>query len=90
MHLPSVLTAAVLVAAAHAHPGHNIDEEMAARRDFLLSHSNNLNHCAEKQRAGGMRQRAIERRAGLATKLVKSPDLQGNRAVKRRVTGKLC
>jgi hypothetical protein len=77
MYLPSILITTLLAATTLAHPGHDIEKEAAERREVLLNNRNNLNHCAGKFQERGLHQRAIERRAELAAKLSKHPNLQG-------------
>lgn len=55
-----------------AHPGHNVHQELAERRDFLANAKRtDLSHCASKIKARGLEQRAVQRRRALAEK--KSP-----------------
>jgi len=69
MHLPSILTLILATATSHAHPGHSHEDELQARLEFLSEHANNIDHCAGMHDASGLRTRAIERRAGFASKL---------------------
>jgi hypothetical protein len=62
-----------------AHPGHDHSKELAARREFLLNHRNDLNHCAGKLEANGMQRRSVERRSAFAASLRTAPRLQGIR-----------
>ncbi|KPM34841.1 hypothetical protein AK830_g11725 [Neonectria ditissima] len=55
---------ALLNGVAIAHPGHNVAEEAAERRDFLSSvKRSSLAHCAEKMKARGVEARNIARRS---------------------------
>ncbi|KAF7550894.1 hypothetical protein G7Z17_g5401 [Cylindrodendrum hubeiense] len=54
---------ALLSGVAIAHPGHNVAEEAAERRDFLQSvKRSSLAHCAEKLKARGVEARNVARR----------------------------
>ncbi|KAK4041915.1 Intradiol ring-cleavage dioxygenase [Parachaetomium inaequale] len=77
MLLTSLLSTALLVMLAAAHPGHDHHQELAARHKFLLNHRNDLNHCAGKFEAEGIQQRSVERRSALAAALRAVPHLQG-------------
>ncbi|KAK1772056.1 Intradiol ring-cleavage dioxygenase [Phialemonium atrogriseum] len=76
MRLVSVLSGVLVIAGVSGHPGHNIAEEVAVRRDFLSRNRNDLSHCTNRMRSRGLEQRSIERRATLATKLFKRDGLQ--------------
>jgi hypothetical protein len=54
MGLTSVLFAVLLTVLVVAHPGHDHAKELAARREFLLNHRNDLHHCAGKFEANGI------------------------------------
>jgi sulfur relay (sulfurtransferase) complex TusBCD TusD component (DsrE family) len=77
MRLTSLLSTALLVLQAATHPGHDHRQELAARREFLLNHRNDLNHCVKKFQAQGIQQRSVERRSALAADLRATPHLQG-------------
>lgn len=48
------------------HPGHDIEKEIAERREYLNSvKQTNLAHCAEKLRARGIERRNVARRQAL-------------------------
>lgn len=54
---------AVLVGLASAHPGHDVAQEAAERREFLANAKRtDLSHCAEKLRARGIEAKNIARR----------------------------
>jgi len=70
MRLPSFVFSALLATAVVAHPGHDIQEELQKRGEFLASHTNNLDHCASVHRAAGLDKRAAERRAARVDELL--------------------
>ncbi|KAE9365735.1 aromatic compound dioxygenase [Stipitochalara longipes BDJ] len=70
MHLISTLLIVALAAIALGH------DNLEARREFLATSTNNLNHCASVHKASGLEQRAIKRREELADKLLASRNLQ--------------
>ncbi|KAJ3561147.1 hypothetical protein NPX13_g9058 [Xylaria arbuscula] len=54
---------ALFSASAVAHPGHDLTQEIAERRDFLGSvKRTDLSHCASKLKARGINQRNVARR----------------------------
>jgi hypothetical protein len=54
---------AVLSGLATAHPGHDLTQEIAERRDFLSSVKRaDLSHCADKLAARGVDKRNVARR----------------------------
>lgn len=61
------LSAIVLLSGpALAHPGHDLKEEIAERRDFLSTVKRaDLSHCAEKLKARGVNERNVARRKAL-------------------------
>jgi protocatechuate 3,4-dioxygenase beta subunit len=62
MNLRGFLTIALLATGVAAHPGHDINEEMAVRREHLENSPTNLDHCIDMHRASGLADRAIQRR----------------------------
>jgi len=70
MRLTSISLIAALVATALGHGN------LEARREFLATHTNNLNHCASMNKASGLEQRAIKRREELADRLLANRNLQ--------------
>src|SRR6187402_154064 len=70
MHLTVIFLLVSLVATAFAHGS------LEARREFLATHTNNLNHCTSINRASGLEQRAIKRREKLADQLLAKRNLQ--------------
>lgn len=59
----------LLSGATTAHPGHNIAQEAAERRDFLNSvKRSSLAHCAEKLKARGVEARNVARRSAQISK----------------------
>lgn len=57
---------ALLSGPALAHPGHDLTEEIAERRDFLGAVKRaDLSHCAEKLRTRGVSERNVARRQAL-------------------------
>jgi hypothetical protein len=60
---------ALLAGLAAAHPGHNVDQEAAERREYLQSvKRSSLAHCADKLRARGIEARNIARRNAVVEK----------------------
>jgi hypothetical protein len=52
-----------------AHPGHDLTQEIAERREFLSSVKRaDLSHCASKLKARGLTQRNVERRTAALEK----------------------
>ena len=70
MHLTFSLLIVALAAIAFGHGN------LEARKEFLATHTNNLNHCASIHKASGIEQRAINRREQLADKLLAKRNLQ--------------
>ncbi|KAH7246906.1 Intradiol ring-cleavage dioxygenase [Fusarium solani] len=71
MRLTTNLIASFLLlsGAATAHPGHNVAQEAAERRDFLNSvKRSSLAHCAEKLKARGVEARNVARRSAQISK----------------------
>ncbi|KAI1847897.1 hypothetical protein JX266_006010 [Neoarthrinium moseri] len=68
MHLLFAI-ASLLTVPAHGHAGHDVEREMAERRQFLATHTNNLAHCESVHRASGLEQRTVERRLEMAKRL---------------------
>ena len=66
----NLLTSFLLLSGAvTAHPGHNVAQEAAERRDFLNSvKRSSLAHCAEKLKARGIEARNIARRSAQISK----------------------
>lgn len=63
MHFARTVTGLALLATTLAHPGHNVAQEAAERRDFLNSvKRTSLSHCAENLKARGIEARNIARR----------------------------
>lgn len=59
----------LLSGAATAHPGHNVAQEAAERREFLNSvKRSSLAHCAEKLKARGVEARNVARRSAQISK----------------------
>ena len=62
MHFNAAMLA-LLFGTVVAHPGHDLTQEMAERRDFLGSVKRaSLSHCTEKLAARGVGRRNVERR----------------------------
>ncbi|KAH8685352.1 Intradiol ring-cleavage dioxygenase [Ilyonectria robusta] len=60
----AIASLALLSGVAIAHPGHNVAEEAAERRDFLQSVKRaSLAHCADKLKARGVEARNVARRS---------------------------
>jgi hypothetical protein len=69
MRFSSVFTGLALGGVAVAHPGHNVKQEAAERRDFLTSvKRSSLAHCADKLKARGVEARNVARRAAQVEK----------------------
>ncbi|GAB1316684.1 Intradiol ring-cleavage dioxygenases domain-containing protein [Madurella fahalii] len=63
MHFVKTATGLALLAIAIAHPGHDVAQEAAERRNFLNSvKRTSLSHCADKLRARGIEARNVARR----------------------------
>jgi len=77
MRLTSTLLMFALVATALGHGS------LEARREFLATHTNNLNHCSSMNKASGLEQRATKRREELANKLLAKRGLQSMAAYLR-------
>ncbi|EGX92460.1 extracellular dioxygenase [Cordyceps militaris CM01] len=65
MHFPQVLAlVAAAAGVAHAHPGHDLSEEIAERQAFLRTvRRSSLAHCADKLKARGVEAANVARRA---------------------------
>ena len=72
-----LLTLLPILGLALAHGNHNVEKEMAERREFMLHSRSNLNHCADKIAARGLDKRAAHRRAEFATALAKRNGIDG-------------
>lgn len=71
MHLRTVLAGAVAAIVVSAHPGHDVQAELAEQRAMLnLMTRTDLSHCAEKIKARGLEARAIARRTELLLELL--------------------
>lgn len=66
MHFPKTFAALALVASVLAHPNHDINEELRAREEAMLTLPRDLSHCAEKLAARGITAEAAKRRAQIA------------------------
>ncbi|KAL1595172.1 hypothetical protein SLS60_009860 [Paraconiothyrium brasiliense] len=59
----TVLSGLTLLSAVSAHPGHDLTQEIAERREFLSSvKRSDLSHCAAKLKARGVNKRNVARR----------------------------
>ena len=64
MHFKSLAAFAALVSLSFAHPGHDVREEAAERREFINTiQRKDLSHCADTLRARGVEARNIARRS---------------------------
>lgn len=79
MHLRTVLAGALAAILVSAHPGHNVQAEVAEQRAMLgLMARTDLSHCAEKIKTRGLEARAIARRTALLSELLeKAGNLDG-------------
>lgn len=77
MRFDFLVAAAVAASMVSAHPGHDHHQELAERTAALQHTKKDLSHCAEKIRARGLEKRSVERRAALATHLMKRNNLKG-------------
>lgn len=59
----ALITAFLAANPVSAHAGHSLEHEIAARAAYLKHAPRDLSHCAEKLKARGVEQRAIERRS---------------------------
>ncbi|KAF7555190.1 hypothetical protein G7Z17_g2355 [Cylindrodendrum hubeiense] len=83
----AVASLALLGGVAIAHPGHNVAEEVAERRDFLQSvKRSSLAHCADKLKARGVEARNMERRSALIEKARQKRGLKKRGPEKRGLT----
>ncbi|KAF7553863.1 hypothetical protein G7Z17_g3326 [Cylindrodendrum hubeiense] len=76
MRFDLIVGAAVAASMVSAHPGHDHRQELAERTAALQHTKKDLSHCAEKIRARGLEKRSVERRAALATNLMKRSNLK--------------
>ncbi|KAL3422060.1 hypothetical protein PVAG01_06216 [Phlyctema vagabunda] len=66
MRWSNILSAALITSVVQAHPGHDIDQEIAERAEHLASNPRrDISHCAAKLKARGHQQRTIDRRSGI-------------------------
>lgn len=83
MRFSSVFTGLALSGMAVAHPGHNVKQEAAERRDYLTTVKRaSLAHCADKLKARGVDARNMARRRAQVEKArqkrgLKKRDLDG-------------
>lgn len=77
MRLASGLTIVLFAGVALAHAEHDVESELAARREFILQSKADLGHCATELSASGIEQRAIRRRDEIAKRLAKNGKIQG-------------
>jgi hypothetical protein len=75
MRLSAFIISAVLAATSSGHANHK-EEELAARREFLATHTNSLDHCTSKHQASGLEMRAIKRREAMVDALLAKRGLQ--------------
>jgi sulfur relay (sulfurtransferase) complex TusBCD TusD component (DsrE family) len=73
MRFTSIVSGAALFSGfVAAHPGHDIKQEIAERREFLKTTKRaDLSHCSEKLKARGVEKRNIARRTAMAKALLK-------------------
>ena len=65
--LSAIVIVALYASSVLAHPGHNIQEELAERAAFLKeAPRRDLSHCAAKLKARGITQKNVQRRAAIA------------------------
>jgi DNA-binding helix-hairpin-helix protein with protein kinase domain len=77
MHLISFLLGVAALHLVAAHPGHDHHAELNQRREILGSiQRTDLSHCADKIKKRGLEERAVRRRAELASQLIKRNGLQ--------------
>ena len=75
VHITAAFAATVLAGVALAHPGHDVKKEAAEHRSFFKSKPRDVASCASKLKARGHTDRAVQRRAALAKRMVKKRDL---------------
>ncbi|EFX04512.1 intradiol ring-cleavage dioxygenase [Grosmannia clavigera kw1407] len=79
MRFSSIITGLALGGAAVAHPGHNVQQEAAERRDYLQSvKRTSLGHCAAKLKARNLQVENVRRRVARVEKM------RQKRGIKRR------
>ncbi|KAJ5047682.1 uncharacterized protein L3040_003502 [Drepanopeziza brunnea f. sp. 'multigermtubi'] len=74
--IASLIAAAALASNVVAHPGHDIQEEIAERAAFMQFAKKDLSHCAAKLKARGMDKSNVARRAALARNARKKRSIQ--------------
>ncbi|KAI9051296.1 hypothetical protein LZ554_005397 [Drepanopeziza brunnea f. sp. 'monogermtubi'] len=74
--IASLIAAAALTSNVVAHPGHDIQEEIAERAAFMQFAKKDLSHCAAKLKARGMDKSNVARRAALARNARKKRSIQ--------------
>lgn len=84
MHLRTFLASAFAAILVCAHPGGDVQTELAEQRAMLsLMTRTDLSHCAEKIKARGLEARAIARRTELLSELLeKAGKLDGKSNLK--------
>lgn len=68
-HNAAFFAAFLAACPALAHLGHDLGSEIAARSAYLKHAPRDLSHCAEKLKARGHEQRALEKRAAKVQQL---------------------
>lgn len=65
VHYSSVLLflAALSITGIVAHPGHDVEQEIAERSAYFQGRRRDLSHCATKLKERGIEQRALMRRS---------------------------
>jgi hypothetical protein len=74
--IASLIAAAALASNVVAHPGHDIQEEIAERAAYMQFAKKDLSHCSAKLKARGMDKSNVARRAALARNARKKRSIQ--------------
>lgn len=61
-----LIAASVIAVNVYAHPGHDMQEEIAERAAFMATARRDLSHCAEKLKMRGLDKKNVARRAAMA------------------------
>ncbi|RDL39686.1 uncharacterized protein BP5553_04026 [Venustampulla echinocandica] len=78
MHFAPLLVTSLFAGNALAHPGHDVQAEIAERAAFMQTSKRDLSHCAAKMKARGIEKRSISRRAASAEMLRMKRNIASN------------
>lgn len=69
-YFPALLAfAATVIVGTSAHPGHDVEQEIAERSAFFQGGRRDLSHCAARLKQRGIEKRAIQRRSAAVRSL---------------------